>query len=161
MFKETNLCRIPFPFLIFKKFWHRPVPLRTHDQQMRSRATSHSWNRGTPEPRSIYRHPVYGLLCYSEEHITQGLAGKWSPPPWEDVRTSLVFSPSPLFSWSPKQCWFSHSTAKGLFSLDLCWAICNICSISNVSTPPRASKPTLLSMFLQQHSYPEKITSTK
>lgn len=44
-----------------------------------------------------------------------------------------------LLPRNPKQCWFSPDAAEGLlFSPDLCWAIGNIYSRSNMSAPLRA-----------------------
>lgn len=82
---------------------------------------------------------------------------EWSLPPQEDVRTSL--RPS-LLSRSHKECWFTFGDAEGLFiSPNLCWAIKNIYSRNNMSSPPQMSLH-YFPCFFKQYSYPEKLTST-
>lgn len=92
----------------------------------------------------------------SATHITQGLAGMVTATSGRCKDKS----PSLLLSRSHKECWFTFGEAEGLFiSPSLCWAIKNIYSRNNMSSPPQMSLH-YSPCFFKQYSYPEKLTST-
>lgn len=90
-FEGTNLCRIPLSFSIFKKYCHRLItliayPRPTDEEQSHpsAMAETYSWAQ-----KHLQASCLWSTLHFTR---TQGLVGKVSLSPWEDVETSLVFS---------------------------------------------------------------------